>query len=94
MVEYVFDYKLRLKFQLQTDDVELVRKIEKETGKAVTYENLQAELTKELKEGFEDIFSDGVTFELEPVVHSNVDTCVSCGEIIPEGRQVCPKCEK
>lgn len=25
---------------------------------------------------------------------SGVNTCVCCGEIIPEGRQVCPKCEK
>ena len=23
----------------------------------------------------------------------NVDRCVCCGDIIPEGRQVCPKCE-
>ena len=23
----------------------------------------------------------------------NADRCVCCGEIIPEGRQVCPKCE-
>ena len=23
----------------------------------------------------------------------SVDRCVCCGEIIPEGRQVCPKCE-
>ena len=22
------------------------------------------------------------------------NTCVCCGEIIPEGRQVCPKCER
>ena len=22
-----------------------------------------------------------------------VDRCIVCGEIIPEGRQVCPKCE-
>lgn len=22
------------------------------------------------------------------------NTCVCCGEIIPEGRQICPKCEK
>lgn len=22
------------------------------------------------------------------------ERCVICGEIIPEGRQVCPKCEK
>ena len=22
------------------------------------------------------------------------DRCVCCGEIIPEGRMVCPKCEK
>lgn len=25
---------------------------------------------------------------------SKVDTCVSCGAIIPEGRHICPKCEK
>lgn len=25
---------------------------------------------------------------------SNADTCLFCGEIIPEGRQVCPSCEK
>jgi RNA polymerase subunit RPABC4/transcription elongation factor Spt4 len=24
----------------------------------------------------------------------NGERCVLCGEIIPEGRQVCPKCEK
>ena len=24
----------------------------------------------------------------------NAERCVSCGEIIPEGRQVCPTCEK
>ena len=23
----------------------------------------------------------------------NENKCVSCGEIIPEGRQICPKCE-
>ena len=23
---------------------------------------------------------------------SNVDRCVMCGEIVPEGRQVCPRC--
>ena len=24
---------------------------------------------------------------------SGANTCVCCGDIIPEGRQVCPKCE-
>lgn len=24
----------------------------------------------------------------------NENTCVCCGEIIPEGRQICYKCEK
>ena len=23
-----------------------------------------------------------------------MDTCICCGEPIPEGRQVCPNCEK
>lgn len=26
--------------------------------------------------------------------NTNDNTCICCGEIIPEGRQVCPKCEK
>lgn len=26
--------------------------------------------------------------------NTNNNTCVCCGEIIPEGRQVCPKCER
>lgn len=30
--------------------------------------------------------------ELEKKI-SNADTCVVCGAIIPEGRQVCPICE-
>lgn len=25
---------------------------------------------------------------------TNVDLCVCCGEYIPEGRMVCPQCEK
>lgn len=32
-----------------------------------------------------------IKFYKVPVV---IDTCIFCGEIIPEGRQVCPKCEK
>lgn len=24
----------------------------------------------------------------------NTETCVVCGEVIPEGRQVCPNCER
>lgn len=24
----------------------------------------------------------------------NENTCVFCGEVIPEGRQVCPRCEE
>ena len=28
------------------------------------------------------------------LVEQNVDRCVCCGEIVPEGRQICPKCEK
>lgn len=25
---------------------------------------------------------------------SEVDLCVACGDYVPEGRQICPKCEK
>lgn len=32
--------------------------------------------------------------ELITYTEPKVNTCVCCGEIVPEGRQVCPKCEK
>lgn len=32
--------------------------------------------------------------ELNDYAKSNVDTCVSCGEVIPEGSHVCGKCQK
>lgn len=25
---------------------------------------------------------------------ADADRCVCCGEIVPEGRQVCPQCER
>lgn len=33
---------------------------------------------------------------IKPVFYqqNNADFCISCGEIIPEGRQICPKCER
>lgn len=36
---------------------------------------------------------EGEYIKIRPLT-SSAETCVSCGEIIPEGRQVCPKCEK
>ena len=30
----------------------------------------------------------------EGKAHENTERCVVCGEVIPEGRQVCPLCEK
>ena len=26
-------------------------------------------------------------------IYNNTNTCICCGEVIPEGRQVCKKCE-
>lgn len=48
-----------------------------------------------------DEFSDvPVTFRekmrnipMERGIDTNVDHCVCCGAVIPEGRQVCPECE-
>lgn len=34
-----------------------------------------------------------VTSEPEPPVFIKENQCLICGEVIPEGRQVCPKCE-
>ena len=30
----------------------------------------------------------------EGITYKNSNTCVFCGDEIPEGRQVCPKCNK
>ena len=32
--------------------------------------------------------------DIVALVDRTVDKCVCCGEIVPEGRQVCPQCEK
>lgn len=32
--------------------------------------------------------------EIVHLVESNAEHCVCCGATIPEGRQICPKCEK
>ena len=32
--------------------------------------------------------------KLKAIVAKEGERCICCGEIIPEGRQVCPKCEK
>ena len=31
---------------------------------------------------------------VKKIENTNVDRCVCCGEIIPEGRMICPNCEK
>jgi hypothetical protein len=31
--------------------------------------------------------------ELNDYARENVDRCVACGEVVPEGLQICPKCE-
>ncbi len=30
----------------------------------------------------------------QPPASDNSDRCICCGEVIPEGRQVCPMCEE
>ena len=32
--------------------------------------------------------------DLRELFGANVDRCVCCGAIVPEGRQVCPNCEE
>ena len=35
----------------------------------------------------------GAKMDLQPTYAENANHCVACNEIIPEGRQICPKCE-
>lgn len=32
--------------------------------------------------------------QISKVIEANCDTCVCCGEYVPEGRMVCCRCEK
>lgn len=36
--------------------------------------------------------SQNATDEEVNAAYENAEHCVSCGEVIPEGRQTCPKC--
>ena len=31
--------------------------------------------------------------DMVALINRNIDQCVCCGEIVPEGRHVCPLCE-
>lgn len=41
----------------------------------------------------EDVFARIVTMHKAASTYENADRCVCCGDVIPEGRQVCPGCE-
>lgn len=47
---------------------------------------------KELEEALRNILDQDR--QRSQSVSRNTETCVCCGGIIPEGRQVCPRCEK
>lgn len=49
-------------------------------------EGMQAEIDYAQKKGIK--IRDGFD-----IFNTNVESCVCCGEITPEGRQVCPTCE-
>lgn len=72
--------------------------------KEVSYGRIEVEATniEEARNKAENEYHSGNTFwasgehemELETAVSVNGDRCVCCGILIPEGRQVCPNCEK
>jgi hypothetical protein len=46
---------------------------------------------------YSDIFeidSEILSYKCVPQARKSADTCVCCGAVIPEGRQVCPNCEQ
>ncbi len=51
-------------------------------------ENVEGLSSENLSESIEDL-SEGT----EAVYGRNENTCICCGDSIPEGRQVCPDCE-
>ena len=55
----------------------------------VLVKNAIAQVAKELLDGYAEPFGimDGIKKRMEQ------DTCVACGEAVPEGRQICHSCE-
>lgn len=53
-------------------------------------ENIEREARKEIKA---IPLSDGQTNVFVCKNGTPHETCVACGDVIPEGRQVCPNCE-
>lgn len=41
----------------------------------------------------EDVFARIVTMHRAESTYENADRCICCGDVIPEGRMVCPQCE-
>lgn len=53
-------------------------------------------LKKRLSIAQNESFIKDCTIEFKKIIkllEAKIETCVACGEIIPEGRQICPKCE-
>lgn len=42
----------------------------------------------------EDVFARIATMHKAESTYENADHCVCCGDVIPEGRMVCPACER
>jgi hypothetical protein len=77
---------------------------ELENGYIVTgYKNIRAEAITEFAHRLKTFYGHlngktvggSVKYHIDQIVKEmGADTCVCCGDVIPEGRQVCPNCER
>ena len=72
------------------DRIDTVRRMQEELDKEFCYNPHFTEEDRHLIMSVVDQVANKVT---KSVFFGN-ETCVVCGEIIPEGRQVCPQCEE
>lgn len=92
--------------RLKRENERYKRELEAMRKTANTYEALYENAKKEIGEEIYRIIGDeyksvwtclliqGFADRLISGANSNAETCVVCGEVIPEGRQICLNCEE
>lgn len=72
------------------DRIDTVRRMQEELDRQFCY---NPHFTEEDRHLIMSVV-DQVAKEITDSVSLGNNTCIRCGEIIPEGRQVCPRCEE
>jgi hypothetical protein len=81
--------------RIELDSLEDVPTMRMHHGKHLIWEVELSEVSKTVFLTREEAEAELIKRENKPLTApDNAEHCVCCGDVIPEGRQVCPKCEK